>query len=178
MSDGMDRIVVCKHCNRLEYYGDMRWLSGTSMCRRCYKSRWEQENKDLYVWDDLDGPVPTVSDLQKQLGARVARNIYTGMLYAYVEQVSDDESRYIQISDGYVYTIPNGDMEFVDNIDGSKYDADLAVKQLDAISKADTEIQDQQLLYATMHDPSASSLKDLTSKVVFDPPSSGIAGGK
>lgn len=148
MPDEMDRIVICKHCNRLEYYGDMRWLSGTSMCRRCYKSRWEQENGGLYVWNDLDGHIPTISDLQKQLGTRIARNIYTGMLYAYVEPVSDAESRYIQISDGYVYTIPNGDMEFVDNLDGSKYDVELTKKQLDNMVQSDQGALDSQQLYA------------------------------
>lgn len=166
MSDEMNRIVICKHCNRLEYYGDMRWLSGTSMCRRCYKSRWEQENKDLYVWDDLDGPVPTISDLQKQLGARVARNIYTGMLYAYVEPVSDAESRYIQISDGYVYTIPNGDMEFVDNLDGSRYDVELTKKQLDNMVQSDQGALDSLQLYATLNRGNhTTSLKNAATKL-------------
>mgnify|MGYP004634466745 CR=1 FL=1 len=151
MSDEMDRIVICKHCNRLEYFGAMRWLSGTSMCRRCYKSRWEQEHGDLYVWNDLDGHIPTISDLQKQLGTRIARNMYTGMLYAYVEPVSDAESRYIQISDGYVYTIPNGDMEFVDNLDGSKYDVELTEKQMDNMIQSDPGALDSQQLYATLN---------------------------
>ena len=64
--DDMKRIVICKYCNKYEFYGDMRWLSGRCLCRKCYKAEWEHENKTPYTWDDLDGPRPTKKDYEKQ----------------------------------------------------------------------------------------------------------------
>ena len=66
MEDDMTRIVICKHCGRPEYYGDMRWLSGKCCCRSCYRAEWEDANKKLYVWDDLSGPRPTKEEYEKQ----------------------------------------------------------------------------------------------------------------
>lgn len=61
-----ERIVICKHCNKPEYWGEMRWLSGQCSCRRCYKAQWERENKKPYTWDDLDGKRPTMEEYQEQ----------------------------------------------------------------------------------------------------------------
>ena len=58
----MDKIVICKHCGKPEYYGEMRWLSGRCSCRNCYKSQWQDENHKLYKWNDLDGKRPTPCD--------------------------------------------------------------------------------------------------------------------
>ena len=60
--DEMKEIVKCKYCNRLEYYGEFRWLSGKQLCRSCYKAEWEHENKKPYIWDDLDGERPKGSE--------------------------------------------------------------------------------------------------------------------
>ena len=46
--DEMKRIVICKHCGKPEYYGDMRWLN------------------ELYKWKDLDGKRPTMEEYQEQ----------------------------------------------------------------------------------------------------------------
>lgn len=67
MADEMNRIVICKHCGKLEYYGEMRWLSGFCGCRNCYKAKWQDENHKLYKWDDLDRhPYPSMEDYEKQ----------------------------------------------------------------------------------------------------------------
>lgn len=56
--DEMKRAVTCKYCNRLEYYGEFRWLNGKQLCRSCYKAEWEHKNKKPYIWNDLDGERP------------------------------------------------------------------------------------------------------------------------
>ena len=61
-----DRIVICKECKKPEYWGEMRWLSGRCVCRDCYKANYEQETKEPYTWDDLDGPRPTVEEYNTQ----------------------------------------------------------------------------------------------------------------
>lgn len=65
--DEMDRIIVCKHCGKLEYYGEMRWLNGICSCRRCYKHQWEDVNHKVYKWDDLDErSFPTMEEYEAQ----------------------------------------------------------------------------------------------------------------
>jgi len=56
----MLEVVICRHCGKPEYYGEMRWLNGTYSCRSCYKSQWEDTNHKRYIWDDLDGDRPKV----------------------------------------------------------------------------------------------------------------------
>lgn len=58
--DEMNKIVICKHCNKPEYFGEMRWKSGRCSCRNCYKAQWQDENHQLYRWNDLDGERPTM----------------------------------------------------------------------------------------------------------------------
>lgn len=65
-TDGNQKIVICKHCNKPEYWGQMRWLSGICSCRDCYKRQWERENHKMYVWNDLDGNRPTRQDYENQ----------------------------------------------------------------------------------------------------------------
>lgn len=65
-TDEMNKIVICKHCGKPEYYGEMRWLSRSCECRSCYKARWEELNCKVYKWDDLDGPRPTVEEYYEQ----------------------------------------------------------------------------------------------------------------
>lgn len=31
-----------------------------------YRANWQDENKALYEWDDLDGPRPTMDEYEKQ----------------------------------------------------------------------------------------------------------------
>lgn len=64
--DEMKRIVICKHCGRPEYYGEMRWLSGKCCCRACYRSDYEDRTGKLYTWDDLNGQVPTMEEYEQQ----------------------------------------------------------------------------------------------------------------
>lgn len=64
----VDKIIICKHCGKPEYYGEMRWLNGRCSCRNCYKSQWQDENHKLYSWDDLDGKRPTMEEYEKQEG--------------------------------------------------------------------------------------------------------------
>ena len=64
--DEMNRVVICKHCGKHEYYGEMRWLSGRCSCRSCSKAQWQDENHELYKWNDLDGERPTMSEYEKQ----------------------------------------------------------------------------------------------------------------
>lgn len=64
--DEMRLIWLCKYCGKPEYFGKFRWLSAKMLCRKCYKAEWERENKKLYVWDDLDGEVPTMEEFKKQ----------------------------------------------------------------------------------------------------------------
>lgn len=69
--DEMKRIVICRHCGQPEYFGEMRWLSGICSCRKCYKAQFEREEHMLYRWGDLDGPVPTMEEYEKQEKERV-----------------------------------------------------------------------------------------------------------
>ena len=67
MADEMNRIVICKHCGKPEYYGEMRWLSGFCGCRNCYKAKWQYENHYLYILYDLNRhPYPSMEDYEKQ----------------------------------------------------------------------------------------------------------------
>lgn len=66
--DEMMEIIVCKQCNKLEYYGKMRWLNGVCSCRKCYKALYERTNKQKYIWDDLDGKRPSLDDYLAQKG--------------------------------------------------------------------------------------------------------------
>lgn len=66
--DDMNRIVLCKCCGKPEYYGEMRWISGSVICRDCYKSDYEQSTGKLYKWDDLDGKRPTMKEYNQQEG--------------------------------------------------------------------------------------------------------------
>lgn len=50
----MKQVVTCKHCGRKEIYGRMMWLNGRCECRACYKAHYEEVNKKLYIWNDLD----------------------------------------------------------------------------------------------------------------------------
>ena len=68
VDDEMKKIVICKHCDKPEYFGEMRWLNGRQECRSCYKSHYEEISKKLYTWNDLDGPRPTWADYAKQEG--------------------------------------------------------------------------------------------------------------
>lgn len=61
-----NRIVICKYCNKPEYYGEMRWLSGRCSCRNCYKAQWQDEHQMLYEWGDLDGKRPTMKEYEMQ----------------------------------------------------------------------------------------------------------------
>lgn len=59
--DDMLLPLHCKQCGELEYYGEMRWLSGKCVCRDCYKKEYELQYGKPYEWDDLDGPRPNVN---------------------------------------------------------------------------------------------------------------------
>lgn len=37
-----------------------------AVCRDCYKANYEQETKELYTWDDLDGKRPTMKEYREQ----------------------------------------------------------------------------------------------------------------
>lgn len=54
----MKKIVKCKHCNKPEYWKEMRWMDGREMCRNCYKEDYKRRTGELYIWDDLDGERP------------------------------------------------------------------------------------------------------------------------
>ena len=64
--DEMNRIVICKHCGKPEYYGEMRWLSARCSCRSCYKAQWQDESHELYKWNDLDGKKPKMRKYENQ----------------------------------------------------------------------------------------------------------------
>ena len=70
MAGNNEEIVICRHCGKPEYFGEFRWLSGICSCRSCYKAQWEREEKELYRWDDLDGPRPTMEEYQEQEAAK------------------------------------------------------------------------------------------------------------
>ena len=59
-------IVLCKHCNQPEYWEEMRWLDGKCSCRKCYKADYETSHNEVYKWDDLNGPRPTMSEYLDQ----------------------------------------------------------------------------------------------------------------
>jgi hypothetical protein len=63
MNDEMKQVVRCRHCGRLEYYGEMRWMSGRCMCRDCYRRDYEERTGKVYEWSDLDGPRPTEEEV-------------------------------------------------------------------------------------------------------------------
>jgi hypothetical protein len=56
--DENEEVVTCKYCGKLEFYGEMRWLSGKCCCRDCYRNEYESTYGELYIWNDLDGPRP------------------------------------------------------------------------------------------------------------------------
>ena len=60
------QIVICKRCKKPEYWGEMRWLSGSCVCRDCYRAQCEQEEGELYRWNDLDGERPTMEEYEKE----------------------------------------------------------------------------------------------------------------
>lgn len=64
--DEMKIIVICRHCGRPEYYGQMRWLSGHCSCRPCYRIRYKDIYNKEYEWPDLDGTAPTMQDYLEQ----------------------------------------------------------------------------------------------------------------
>lgn len=68
--DRMKIIVICRHCGKPEYYGEMRWRSGICSCRDCYKAQFEREEHMLYKWNDLNGPKPTMEDFDRQEGGK------------------------------------------------------------------------------------------------------------
>lgn len=63
------RICICRRCKHTEFWDKMMWKHGMQICRSCYKSLYEQEHREPYQWNDLDGYVPTLEDyaLQKEL---------------------------------------------------------------------------------------------------------------
>lgn len=61
-----DKIVICKSCKKPEWWRQMRWFNGKCVCRNCYKSQYERRFLKIYVWDDLDGPRPTVEEYNIQ----------------------------------------------------------------------------------------------------------------
>ena len=63
---GEKRIVICKHCGKPEYWGEMRWLNGRCSCRNCCKAQLEDENHKLYIWNDLGGERPTMGEYEEQ----------------------------------------------------------------------------------------------------------------
>lgn len=64
--DEMNKIVICRHCGKPEYYGEMRWLNSICSCRDCYKHQYERETHKLYKWKDLDGKRPTIDEYEEQ----------------------------------------------------------------------------------------------------------------
>lgn len=61
-----DRIIICKHCGKPEYWGEFRWLNGKCCCRDCYKADREQSEGEAYRWNDLDGKRPTMDEYNAQ----------------------------------------------------------------------------------------------------------------
>lgn len=47
--DEMYEVVICRECNKPEYYGAMIWNSGHSYCRKCTYERWAKESN--YKWN-------------------------------------------------------------------------------------------------------------------------------
>lgn len=70
-NEHFDEIVICKHCNRLEYYGKMMWKYGNCTCRDCYKERYLKDTGELYPWKDLDGDRPS----EKEYVLQISNNI-------------------------------------------------------------------------------------------------------
>lgn len=66
MKNEMKEIIICKHCGKPEYYGEMRWLNGFCGCRDCYKERYHEVYGEHYKWSDLDGKKPTIEDYNEQ----------------------------------------------------------------------------------------------------------------
>lgn len=66
--DDSEKIIICRHCGKPEYWGEMRWLSGWCCCRSCYKAKYQDERHEPYKWNDLDGERPGMEDYIKQKG--------------------------------------------------------------------------------------------------------------
>lgn len=66
MRDEMKEIIICKHCGKPEYYGEMRWLNGFCGCRDCYKQEFEKTYKRPYIWSDLNGKRPSIEEYNSQ----------------------------------------------------------------------------------------------------------------
>ena len=63
---GTGNIVICKSCNKPEYWGEMRWLNGRCMCRDCYNAEYVHSTAKAYIWTDLDGKRPTMDEYNRQ----------------------------------------------------------------------------------------------------------------
>lgn len=60
----MNRVQKCKYCGGYDYWGEFRWKEGRQMCRRCYRADWEDRNRQVYRWADLDRlPFPTDDEI-------------------------------------------------------------------------------------------------------------------
>lgn len=68
--ENMNEIVICRHCGKPEYYGEMRWLNGRCECRNCYRVHFEEYYRKMYKWDDLDGKRPTMEEYEEQEAGR------------------------------------------------------------------------------------------------------------
>lgn len=66
MKDEFKEIVICKHCRKHEYWGEMRWNDGKEMCRDCYKNDYKNRTGKIYHWNDLDGKRPTIEEYKSQ----------------------------------------------------------------------------------------------------------------
>lgn len=56
------KVIICKHCGRLEYEGQMKWNADKCSCRSCYKEDYEKLHFRPYPFNDLDGPTPTYDE--------------------------------------------------------------------------------------------------------------------
>lgn len=65
-SKGRKNIVLCRKCNKPEYWGELRWFNGKCMCRDCYKAEYECSTGKSYIWTDLDGKRPTMDEYNRQ----------------------------------------------------------------------------------------------------------------
>lgn len=59
------QVTICKLCGNYEYWGEMRWLNGKCMCRKCYKSEYQKTYHKFYKWNDLNGPTPTYEEYEE-----------------------------------------------------------------------------------------------------------------
>lgn len=107
--DEMDELVICKHCNKPEYNGEIIWLNGSRYCRKCYSNKYTSlYGKTCNINTDRDIPTQDAYDHQEYMKEREDNMVDLFCDYYSIDDVDKlflrdshlDVSRFLHIEDG------------------------------------------------------------------------------